>query len=168
MEAAINQSTNQSINKSIIYLGEEDGAVEVRLLVQRAQRVRQLREDRVHVRELDGHVLLNRVLERRGERRLHEVDGGDLRLGDDDLADGLQVRRARERHRADARAARRALARRAANPAAAEYTKDMLTDDFATGCILLLFGVVGALMGMLEALLPMPEHPLWPLCKVWR
>eukprot|EP01046_Picozoa_sp_COSAG06_P035971 COSAG06_NODE_3922_length_4763_cov_9.796312_3_plen_181_part_00 len=56
----------------------------------------------------------------------------------------------------------------AANPAAAEYTKDMLTDDFATGCILLLFGVVGALTGMLEALLPMPEHPLWPLCKVWR
>ena len=53
------------------------------------------------------------------------------------------------------------------DPAAAEYTKDMLTDDFATGCILLYFGVVGALTGMLEALLEMPDHPLWPLCGVY-
>jgi hypothetical protein len=55
----------------------------------------------------------------------------------------------------------------AANPAAAEYTKDQLTDDFATGCILLYYGVVGALTGMCEALLAIPDHPLWPLVGVY-
>ena len=52
------------------------------------------------------------------------------------------------------------------------YIEDTLTlanlrDDFRCCAIFFACGIVGVLTALLQELLPMPEHPLWPVANVY-